>query len=103
MSEICIIGEKEFISGFESLGFSVFPVKNNVETEEALKKVIEQKFSIIYLMEDFLENFEKTREISKTFTGTIITIPGQKKGKNIGWMRLKKMVEEATGVDLLKG
>ncbi len=102
MSKICVIGEKQFIYGFKGLGISIFPVKNEKETEESLKKALREEFSIIYLMEDYLQNTEKIEKMSKDLPVTIITIPGRRKGKNAGWIKLKKMVEEATGVDLLK-
>ena len=102
MSKICIIGEKQFIYGFKGVGISIFPVKNEKEAEESLKKALREKFSIVYLMEDYLQDMEKIEKMSKDLSVTIIAIPGRKKGKNPGWMRLKKMVEEATGVDLLK-
>ncbi len=102
MSKICVIGEKQFIYGFKGLGISIFPVKDEKEAEESLKKALREEFSIIYLMEDYLHSMEKIEKMSKDLPVTIITVPGRRKGKNPGWMRLKKMVEEATGVDLLK-
>lgn len=103
MSEICIIGEKEFIYSFKGLGISIFPVESEKELEESLNKVIKEGFSIIYLTETYLENLKsKIERLSKDLPVAIVTISAEGEIKGFGWRRLKKTVEKAIGADLLK-
>ena len=51
MYKIGVIGEKDAVLGFISLGFSVFPVENREQAEKILAELAESNYAVIYITE----------------------------------------------------
>ncbi len=99
--DIAIIGEKDFVWGFEGLGIDVFTVNNASEARTAIEEAIEKGCSIIYITETHSEELiSLIHEVSISSTISIVIIPGIGGRKNLTRERLRRLVEKAVGVDI---
>lgn len=99
--DIAIIGEKDFVWGFEGVGIDVYCVNNASEARTAMEEAIKKKCSIIYITETHSEELMALiHEVSTNSPISIVVIPGIGKRKNLTRERLRKLVEKAAGVDI---
>ncbi len=113
---LAIIGNKEAIIGFKTLGLKTY---NALSTEKAVEIMYslksetitdpntnEQKpaYAIIFITEDLAMNIpeEDYQKLSKDALPAIVPIPGSQGATGYGIKRLGKMVEQAVGSDILK-
>lgn len=107
MYKIAVVGDNDSIYGFASLGLTVFPVEDDMSTEEAsriLHTIVEGEYGIIYITENLAKRLE--RDIAKydnQLMPAIILIPGVKGNTGDGVKRVRKTVEQAVGSDILFG
>jgi len=102
MSDICLIGEKDYILCFQGLGITTFTVKNIEEAEDRLNEAIQEKYKFIYLTETYAEGLMPwIKELSLEPNIAITIVPALKEKKNLGIGNLRKISEKAVGVDLI--
>lgn len=103
MYKIGVIGDRESILGFSSLGLDIFPVDSADETEAVLKDPTRmQDYAVFFITEEaakaaqsFLSMYRSRR------TPAIILIPGKGGSLGLGMADVKKSVEKAVGADIL--
>lgn len=101
MSDICVIGEKDYTLCFQGLGITTFIVKDIDEAEDKLNEAIREKYKFIYITETYAEELMPwIKELSLEPDISITIIPGFKEKKNLGIEKLRKISEKAVGVDL---
>jgi V/A-type H+/Na+-transporting ATPase subunit F len=102
MFKIGVIGDKDSILGFKSVGFSIFPVKNSCEAEKLLHELAEQQFAVIYVTEQIAADIMNSVELyNDKNLPAIILIPGNQGSLGLGMQGVKKTVEKAVGADIL--
>jgi len=112
---IAIIGSREAILGFRALGVETVAVKDSQEATEKLyelkktKQIVDgvetetPKFAIVFITEDLAENIS-TDDYKKLSIGAlpaIIPIPNHQGTTGFGLTKLKRIVEQAVGSDIM--
>ena len=102
MYRVAVLGDSDSIFAFAALGFDTFSVKDEEEARQVLKSLIQGQYAIIYITENY--EAKLTDMIAKYNTScipAILTIPGIFGNTNCGVLKVKKMVEQAVGSDIL--
>ena len=102
MSEIAMIGDRDSILGFKSLGVSIFPAENQEKATDALKDTVAQEYKIVFITDDVMPEYEVVAEHlqNKTFP-VVMPIPSNKGSTGLGTERLRSLVRKAAGADIL--
>ena len=101
MYKIGVMGDKDSIYGFSSVGLTVMPVEEPSEGVRLLKSVADE-FAVIFITERLAEEMDS--EIQKYRERTvpaIIPIPGVTGNTGIGMKNVSRSVEQAVGSDIL--
>lgn len=102
MYKIAVIGDRDSIYGFATLGLEVFPVASPEEGSRKLDELAATEYAIIYLTEslhsEISETVEKYREQQLP---AIIPIPGVSGNTGRGIADVKRLVEQAVGSDII--
>ena len=101
MYKIGVIGDRDSIYGFSSVGLSVFPADSGAEAAKLIKQMSET-YAVIFITETLAEEIQS--EISKYSSRTvpaIIPIPGLTGNTGLGMRLVSKSVEKAVGSDVL--
>lgn len=102
MYRIAVVGDRDSIYGFATLGMEVFPVNENNEAKNIIKKLINENVAVIYLTESIAhEIYEEISELISDNMVSVIPIPGLFGNTGIGMKNVKKSVEKAVGTDIL--
>ncbi len=104
MYRIAVLGDRDSIYGFAALGLDVFPVTNEDEGKETLKKLAEGEYAVIYITEGLAAELEHELDHFKELPlPAIIPIPGVTGNTGMGIKMVKKSVEQAVGSDIIFG
>lgn len=101
MYKIGVMGDKDSIYGFSSVGLTVMPVEEPAEGVKLLKRFADE-FAVIFITERLAEEMDS--EIQKYRERTvpaIIPIPGVTGNTGIGMKNVSRSVEQAVGSDIL--
>ncbi|MCR4321751.1 MAG: hypothetical protein NUV74_15610 [Candidatus Brocadiaceae bacterium] len=103
MSKIVIIGEKEDILPYQSIGVEIEPVKTTADTVSALRKTAQNsQVSIILITENMAEQCLDTITELRSKTNKAITIiPTGQGSRRTSMIELSKEIGRAVGVDIL--
>jgi len=105
MSDIVAIGLKDQVTGFEGVGVKSEPIQVEAEFEKTLREVVRRtSVEIVLVTETFAEN-DNARAIKQARAASgkvIIVIPDHHGSKGLAYTELRRDVERALGVDLLK-
>lgn len=102
MHKIAVMGDKESVYGFASLGIEVFPVNDPKEGTKLLRKMSEDGYAVVYITEKLASLIQN--EIDKytlCVTPAIILIPGVNGNTGEGMRNVSRCVEKAVGTDVL--
>lgn len=104
MYKIAVIGDRDSIYGFATLGLETFPVENAEDGAKTLNQLAHTDYAIIYITESLMssipEIIEKYRELPLP---AIIPIPGVEGNTGQGIAGVKRLVEQAVGSDIIFG
>lgn len=102
MYKIAIIGSREEILGFKALGLSPLSVDSKEEAVKAIDNIIEKKeMAIVFITENWAQEIkEKLLELTGELPA-IVTVPNYAGSKGMGEKKLRKIVEQAVGSDIL--
>ena len=103
MLKIVIIGEKEDILPYQSIGVEIEPVKTTADTVSALRKTAQNaQVAIILITENMAEQCLDTITELRNKTSIAITIiPTQQGIRQTSMMELNKEIGRAVGMDIL--
>jgi len=102
MPEIAMIGDKDSILGFKSLGVTVFPVNSAEECVIALKEIIKQDYKVAFITEQMAPGPNEIAEILSGRTFPVVTmIPSNRGSTGMAMQRLQTLVRKAAGADVL--
>ncbi len=103
MGNIIVIGEKEHILPYQSIGVEIEPVATGKETLLALEKRTQDPLvEIILITEDMAEYCLDAITGLRNKTQKIITIiPAQHGSRHVGMLELNKEMKRTIGTDIL--
>ena len=102
MYKIAVIGDRESVYGFSSLGIDIYPAYSGDEAKDLITKLAEENYAVIYITEALAKNASDIIEkYSRVITPAIILIPGVSGNTGEGMSSVMKSVERAVGSALL--
>ena len=102
MYKIAVIGDKDSIYGFASIGLDIFPCDSGHEAVRQIRNMSETGYGVIYITEKLAEEIEADLEVYREQPlPAIIPIPGVQGNTGIGMRNVSKSVEQAVGSDIL--
>ncbi len=102
MYKIAVLGDRDSIYGFATLGLETFPVADAEEGEEILKRLAVTDYAVIYITESLKAQIEDTIEkFRDQKLPAIIPIPGVSGNTGQGMVDVKRLVEQAVGSDII--
>lgn len=103
MYKTAVMGDKDSIYGFSSVGLDIFPVTEQQTGIKTLKKLVEDNYAVIFITEKLYSEISSEAEKYKSMPiPAIIPIPGVTGNNGIGMAAVSKSVEQAVGSDILK-
>lgn len=103
MYKVAVLGDRDSIYGFASLGLDIFPTDTlDEEPSKLLRRLAEGEYAIIYMTESMAATIpEELERYNNSITPAIIVIPGIKGNTGMGIAMVKKSVERAVGSDII--
>ncbi|MBR3403507.1 MAG: V-type ATP synthase subunit F [Parasporobacterium sp.] len=102
MYKIAVIGDRDSIYGFATLGLDTFPVLNAEEGARKLDELAHSEYAIIYITEQLQGRISSTVEKYRDQQlPAIIPIPGVNGNTGNGMAAVKRLVEQAVGSDII--
>lgn len=103
MYKIGIIGERDSVLGFMSLGFAVHEAADVEEAGRILHRLVKSgEYAIIFLVENYAAGLEAELERYRDAPlPAIISIPGQTGNTGYGMAAIRNAVERAVGADII--
>jgi len=100
--KIAVIGDKDSILGFKTIGVETFPVTSGEAALNSLKKLVSEDYGVIFITEELAREIEDViAELNKRYLPAVVLIPNSKGTLGIGIEQIKKNVEKAIGADIL--
>ncbi len=104
MSRIAVIGDKDSILGFKTIGLEIFPVTKPEPAARTVHKLAKEGYVVIFITENIAKDIKETIDRYKTVPfPAIITIPSNQGSTGFGIQGVKESVEKAVGADILFG
>lgn len=100
--KLAVLGDRESVLGYRTLGFEVRACENEAEAAGELHALAKEGFAVIYITEQLASAMEA--EIAKYKDSplpAIILIPGKGGSLGIGMKSVHNAVERAVGADIL--
>ncbi|MEW5804566.1 MAG: V-type ATP synthase subunit F [bacterium] len=107
MAKIAVIGGRDSILGFTSMGAEIFPVQNEEEALQRATRLIKEgkdHYSIIFITDDLAVKIDKPLEDLKksiSFLPIIVIIPSHKGSLGLAATKIQEIVKKALGTDIL--
>lgn len=99
---VAVVGEKESVLCFQSVGFEVFSVAPGESAEPLLRDLTKQAYAIIFVTEQVLAPIlSLLGDYKNQMLPAIIPIPGHGGSLGIGMAGVRACVERAVGADIL--
>ncbi|HHW03929.1 MAG TPA: V-type ATP synthase subunit F [Thermoanaerobacterales bacterium] len=100
--KIGVIGDKDTVLAFKSLGVDIFPAMDEKEAGSMLAQLAKQNYAVIFITEQLAKNMKERIDMYRSRMLPAITlIPSNRGSIGIGMQEVKKSVEKAIGVDIL--
>ena len=104
MYRMAVLGDKDSIYGYASLGFDVYPVTDESQAAHKLRDLAEDDYAVIYVTEALAEKIPgEIGRYKEQMLPAIILIPGVYGNTGAGIANVKKSVEQAVGSDIIFG
>ena len=101
-NKIAVIGDKDSVLAFKSVGAEVFDSSTADETRALIKKLSQGGYAVIFVAENLAEQIPDTLAKCKTVTfPAVVPIPTTEKSSGLGMQGIKNYVEKAIGVDII--
>lgn len=100
--KIGVIGDKDSILGFKTLGVATFPVIDSQAALSVLKQAAKEDYAVLFITEEIAQDLEDAiAELNKRFLPVVVPVPNSKGTLGIGMGKIKESVEKAIGADIL--
>ncbi len=102
MYKIAVMGDRDSIYGFATLGVDVYFADSTKEAITVFKELTDGRYAVIYITEYLADRLSSEIEkLSFQLSPAIILIPGVKGNTGQGINQVKKSVEKAVGSDMI--
>ena len=102
MYKIAVLGDRDSIYGFATLGLDTFPVLDASEGARTLMELAATDYAVIYITENLQAEISEVVDSYRTQRlPAIIPIPGVYGNTGRGMEDVKKLVEQAVGSDII--
>lgn len=102
MYRIAVLGDRDSIYGFASVGLDIYPVDDVAHVGRQLRQLVENEYAVIYITESICDYLKKELDTYASQTlPAIIPIPGVSGNTGMGIAMVKKSVERAVGSDII--
>lgn len=102
MYRIAVLGDRDSVYGFASLGLDIYPVRDLSEAAETLRRLAEGDWAVIYVTEALYEGLAaEIARYEETKLLAVIPIPGVSGNTGVGMRNVRKTVERAVGSDMI--
>ncbi len=103
MYKIGMIGSRDAVLGFMSLGFSVHEAEDAASAAKCLHALVASgQYAVIFLTEELASAIEEdTARYKDHPLPAIVSIPGQSGSTGYGMQSIRSAVERAVGADIL--
>jgi len=102
MYKIAVVGDKDSIYGFASLGLSIFPCEGEALASKTVRELAKDGYGVIYITEELFELIPDEVEYYRDKPlPAIIPIPGVKGNTGVGMKNVSVSVEKAVGSDII--
>lgn len=102
MYKLAVLGDRESILGYRTLGFDVRACESADEGKEALHQLAKEECAVIYITEQLAAQIpEEIDKYKDSPLPAIILIPGKEGSLGIGIKGVHAAVERAVGADIL--
>lgn len=102
MYKIGVVGERDAVIAFLSLGITVKSVESKEEAVKAIDGMARDGYGLIFVTETTAKDISETIERYKNqMLPAVILIPGSQGSLGIGLSKIRENVEKAVGVDIL--
>lgn len=104
MYKIAVLGDKDSILGFKSLGISTFAVTGDEEVSGILNRIAREKYAIVCVTENIAQPvISRIEELNKKYLPAVVMIPNNQGVLGLGMEQIRKNAEKAIGADILFG
>lgn len=104
MYKIAVVGDRDSIYGFATLGLETFPVLSPEEGSRKIQELAATEYAIIYITESLMNRIPETVDrYREQRLPAIIPIPGVSGNTGQGMKAVKRLVEQAVGSDIIFG
>lgn len=104
MYKIAVMGDRDSIYGFATLGLDIYPFADSAEAGKKLRELAESNYAVIYITEALAAQLTAEIDHYRTMRlPAIILIPGVSGNTGAGIAAVKKSVEQAVGSDIIFG
>lgn len=102
MYKAAVLGDRDSIYGFASLGLSIFPEDDPVSAARTLRRIAESRYAVIFITEKLASQLgaELEKYADRIFPA-IIPIPGIAGNTGLGLRAVSSFVERAVGSDIV--
>ncbi len=102
MYKIAVLGDRDSVLGFRTLGLEAVPAESVEQAKHELHRLAKEEYAIIYLTEQYAAELEEDlARYRDTLIPAVILIPGKNGSLGIGMKNVTKSVERAVGADIL--
>jgi len=102
MYKIAVVGDKDSIYGFASLGLSIYPCDDITSASKTVRELAKDGYGVIYVTEELFEGLSEEVEYYRDKPlPAIIPIPGVKGNTGVGMRNVSLSVEKAVGSDII--
>ncbi|MEW5919463.1 MAG: V-type ATP synthase subunit F [Bacillota bacterium] len=104
MYKVAVIGDKDSILGFKSLGVATYPVTGEDELPRVLNRVTRENYAVICITENVAQHvMPQLEELNKKLLPAILLIPNNQGALGLGMEQIRRNAEKAIGADILFG
>lgn len=102
VNKIAVIGDKDSVLAFKSVGVEVFDATTAQEAQTLIKKLSQEQYAVIFIAENLAEQIPAVLAKAKTQPfPAVVPIPTTEHSSGFGMKGIKNDVEKAIGVDII--
>ena len=101
-NKIAVIGDKDSVLAFKSVGVEVFDATTAEEAQSLLKKLSQGQYAVLFIAEGLAEQIpEALARVKQQTFPAVVPIPTTATPSGFGLLGIKSDVEKAIGVDII--
>ena len=104
MSKMAVIGDRESVLGFKTIGIDAYPVSDSDGVGRLVGRLAKEQYTIIFITEAIAAEIPETiKNYSTVPYPALIVVPSNTGSTGVGMASIKQNVEKALGSDILFG